>query len=512
MQSAAVLLSALIPAELPAGPTRSPQEWAPLGLCSAPSLWAWFCGAQLWKIKLYGIPRQLEQQPFQDQRLFEQRPITVVFGQEMIYDDHFLMQEEVDLSSFSDLHEGLQRPIFPSFYPKRRGVFTSGVMIPRGSQPAVEQYPVSFPLSQPSANNIEAICAHGEHRPRYPQSYFPPSGYSKLKRMAAAVNNAESWFGICCNQNQTLQNNTVLCCATQAWELSVKLFCEEDSSVKDLLYECCWKRGSSRLKCFNADSPNPNYEPTEELPVLSIPPDSEFNFDPSNCPRKLLTPRSTRINNKNAFKKIDMNFPLGQPTADNIESLCRMWRQRPFYSSKCLQRSGYEFAARQAKSINSLEKEFRQCCTMRDHKLNCASQKWREEVEKFCLVEKKHTSFECCSGDDPSVWSGCFKSMSPDPHYNTSAPEAPSFSELCKNPTIKYRLPIDFPLETFRSECCSLSVPLKTICSKEKLGEPPSPDVKMCCRLMHDIAKATNPKKKRKICPIPKKSMSLAFV
>uniref|UniRef100_A0A8C7XZQ9 Extracellular matrix protein 1b n=1 Tax=Oryzias sinensis TaxID=183150 RepID=A0A8C7XZQ9_9TELE len=312
------------------------------------------------------------------------------------------------------------------------GIFSSGVMFPRG-----RMYPLffnirlhtgSFPLGVPSANNIKAICAHGPYRRRLPKLFTFGAQYN---RMTAAVKNAESWFEICCSQNQTLQNDTVLCCATQAWELSVKLFCEEEFRDKYGVFECCRKRGSDRLMCFNANSPNPNYEPTEELPVFSIPPASEFSFDPSNCPRNLMTPRST---GKNFY----INFPLGQPTPDNIDSLCRTWRQRPFYSSKCFKRSGYEFAARQAKSINSLEKEFRQCCTMSDHKLSCASQKWREEVEKFCLVEKKHTSFECCSGIDPFVWSACFKSMSPDPHYKTSAPEAPSFSELCENTTLVF--------------------------------------------------------------------------
>ncbi|XP_011483570.1 extracellular matrix protein 1 isoform X2 [Oryzias latipes] len=222
-------------------------------------------------------------------------------------------------------------------------------------------------------------------------------------------------------------------------------------------------------------------------------------------------------------KKIDMNFPLGQPTADNIESLCRRWRQRPFYSSKCLQRSGHEFAARQAKSINSLDKEFRQCCTTSDHKLNYASQKWREEVEKFCLVEKKHTSFGCCSGDDPSVWSACFKSMSPDPHYNNSVHEAPSFSELCENTTsLLNSIPTKSRLRTFLRECCTVPVPLKTISITKfsemsqdacLIGEPPSPDVKLCCSLMHEVAEETNVRQKRKICPVPSKPpMSLAFV
>ncbi|KAF6739746.1 Extracellular matrix protein 1 [Oryzias melastigma] len=465
-----------------------------------------------------------------EERPIEQRPITDVPGQEMIYDDSFFMQRQVDMSSVFDLQKEslLQRPINPPLMPMGEGAFAFGVMTPRGSRPSFEQYPVNFPLSQPSADNIEAICRHGDFRPRYPKSYFPTSSFSKFKRMAAAVNNAESWFGTCCNQNQTSLNDTVLCCTTQAWELSVKLFCEEDSAVKDVLYECCRKRGIDRLKCFNADSLNQNYQPTEELPVSPVPPTAEFNFDPSICPRKLMTPRSVRKKEKKTFtsQKTDINFPLGQPTADNIESLCRTSRRQPFYSIRCLPRSGYELLARQAKSINSLTRAFQRCCS-RSNKLNCANQKWREELEKFCSVKQKKTSFMCCSGDDPAAWSACFQSASPDPYYNTtSASKEASLTNLCDNPSLKNRLPTEFPAETFLSECCPLPEPDKTICSTQKLAEmsqeacskreSQSVTVKLCCRLgsqersskcvsklvMDPIANAARNSRKRKICPI----------
>ncbi|RVE62668.1 hypothetical protein OJAV_G00159550 [Oryzias javanicus] len=467
--------------------------------------------------------RPVEQRPV-EQRPVEQRPITGV-----TYDDSFLMQREVDLSSVFDLQKESfhQRPVGPPVKPMEEGVFAFGFMTPRGSRPAVEEYPVNFPLSQPSANNIEAICRHSDFRPRYPKSYFPTSSFSKLKRMAAAVNNAEYWFSTCCNQNQTLQNDTVLCCTTQAWELSVNLFCEEDGAVKDIYYECCRKTGNDRRQCFNANSLNQNYEPTEELPVLSVPPTAEFNFDPSICPRKLMSPRSTRNKEKKTFvsQKTDMNFPLGQPTADNIESLCRTLKHQPFYSTRCLPRSGYELVARQAKSINSLTRAFKRCCSRRN-KLNCANQKWREELEKFCSGKQKKTSFMCCTGDDPSAWSACFKSASPDPHYNmTSASEEPSLSKICENPSLKNRLPTEFPAETFLSECCPLPEPDKTVCSKQKLAEMSQEACSkrgsqslsdMCCRpgseelsskcvsklVLDLIAKATKNTRKRKICLI----------
>lgn len=81
-------------------------------------------------------------------------------------------------------------------------------------------YPVHFPLARPSADNIQAICSHSAHRPRYPEAYFPLNGYGQLKRRATAVNNGEFWFSDCCQQNATWGSEATLCCATQAVSLT----------------------------------------------------------------------------------------------------------------------------------------------------------------------------------------------------------------------------------------------------------------------------------------------------
>lgn len=88
---------------------------------------------------------------------------------------------------------------------------------PRSYHP-LENYPVQFPLARPSSENLNAICFHGDHRPRYPKSYFPQSGYGQQKRMADAVNMAEAWFETCCKHNQTEETDreVTLCCVTQA--------------------------------------------------------------------------------------------------------------------------------------------------------------------------------------------------------------------------------------------------------------------------------------------------------
>ena len=78
-------------------------------------------------------------------------------------------------------------------------------------------------------------------------------------------------------------------------------------------------------------------------------------------------------------KTMAINFPPGRPTADNIESLCSNQKLRPLYDIKCLPQYGFHNLARDLKTINRLEKGFKQCCKKRQGVLNCADQKVKEE-------------------------------------------------------------------------------------------------------------------------------------
>ncbi|XP_019948980.1 extracellular matrix protein 1 isoform X1 [Paralichthys olivaceus] len=450
----------------------------------------------------------------------EQREVTFDLDQKGM--EEALLQKEVDWAEFFDPKGG-----------SRPG--------PRGHQPNVQprsfgglpilNYPVQFPLSRPTLENLQAICLHGNHRPRYPVSYFPASGYGQQRRRAKAVNKAESWFSTCCAGNQTWAREVTLCCATQAWELSVKSFCKEDSSVKDRLYQCCRQRGRELFNCFNNDSPNPNYEPTEEIPVQLLPSTANFTFDPKTCPRTMITPHSVRGKKKmtpSTSQKVDINFPPGRPTADSIESLCRDQALRPRYSVKCLPGTGYELLSRQAKTINRMEKGFKHCCKKKQDFLNCAEQKWSEELNKFCSVKKGgKVDFHCCSGEDANDRLNCFQNISPDPHYNMTSEEL-SLNRICDTEKIiKKKFPVGFPLKSFVEQCCPLSEQEKTICSLQKLeevsaslcllGKASSPAARRCCRkssqetpdciskiLMDAITKATKVlrQKKKKRCPI----------
>lgn len=108
--------------------------------------------------------------------------------------------------------------------------------VPRSfAGPPIEDYPVQFPPSRPTANNLQAICLNGDRRPRYSDSYFPASGFGQQRQRAKAVNNLEAWYGKCCEDYQTGNSEQTLCCATQAVSFSAAF---KSSGVSYSLCEC----------------------------------------------------------------------------------------------------------------------------------------------------------------------------------------------------------------------------------------------------------------------------------
>lgn len=87
-------------------------------------------------------------------------------------------------------------------------------------------------------------------------------------------------------------------------------------------------------------------------------------------------------------QKTDINFPPGRPTEDSIQSLCRNQILRPVYNVECMPGAGYQWLVHQAKTINRMEKGFKQCCKL-ENRLNCAEQKVMQEIymELFALQQ-----------------------------------------------------------------------------------------------------------------------------
>ncbi|KAL2080136.1 hypothetical protein ACEWY4_023929 [Coilia grayii] len=152
-----------------------------------------------------------------------------------------------------------------------------GIRVSVSAEPSV-----SFPPARPSLANLNALCNRGDGRPRYPALLFPASGHGHQRRCGAAINRVEAWYGMCCAAGKT-QGQT-LCCAKQAWEYALKVFCMEEFMVKDLPHECCEEeRGEARWRCFEREAPNPYYQAIPGYTAPSVSVDLGFTWDANAC-------------------------------------------------------------------------------------------------------------------------------------------------------------------------------------------------------------------------------------
>uniref|UniRef100_A0A8C4Z954 Extracellular matrix protein 1b n=1 Tax=Gadus morhua TaxID=8049 RepID=A0A8C4Z954_GADMO len=387
-----------------------------------------------------------------------------------------------------------------------------------GMPPPSLNYPVVFPPGRPMPNNLQAICLHGDHRPRYPDTYFPASGFGQLKRRALAVNLAESLFSECCAADQTRGQNLTLCCVKQAWKQMVATFCEMDTSVKDRVYSCCKEQGSAQLKCFQEDAPNASYLPTEELPVSPIPVESSFSFSPDTC----LSNAPLRCTEA---VPLSISFPPARPMADDIKSVCIHHKLRPFYDLRCLPRRGYGWLVRQTKAVNRLERGFKQCCKRKQEVLECADGKWREEMDRFCREDKERKmKYHCCEMEEGQERYECFHSSSPSAGYNvdlstyTPTLQNASLGQICEtHKLIKKKLLAGLPIQNFVKQCCHLSSNQRTSCIQQKVSicsTRKAPFVAKCCItsvdstkciskiLMNAISKQIKIDQRTKKCPL----------
>ncbi|CAL8247222.1 unnamed protein product [Lota lota] len=395
--------------------------------------------------------------------------------EQRVVEQRILEQREVDMDEFM---RAVQQEIRVAVEVELNG---PPVFRPRsfGMVPPSLNYPVQFPPGRPMPNNLQAICFHGDQRPRYPDTYFPAYGFGQLKRRALAVNLAESLFSECCAANQTRGHDLTLCCVRQAWKQMVATFCEMDTSVKDRVYSCCKERGAAQLKCFEDDAPNASYLPTEELPVSPIPVESSFFFNPNTCLRSPLTPHSLRgtIQQRTSSHNVSISFPPARPMADDIESVCIHRKLRPFYDLQCLPRKGYGWLVRQTKAVNRVERGFKQCCKSKQEVLECADGKWREEMDRFCREDKeRNMKYHCCEMEEGQERYECFHSNAPGAGYNvelstyTPTLQNVSLGQICEtHKLIKKKLLAGLPIQNFVKQCCHLSSNQRTTCIQQKI-------------------------------------------
>lgn len=81
---------------------------------------------------------------------------------------------------------------------------------------------VDFPPAFPSTGNLQDICRFSKALVRYPKDMFPQSGFGHVHRQADAINQLQSWYGLCCGINGTPEEQ--ICCAEQAVRVLTLLY------------------------------------------------------------------------------------------------------------------------------------------------------------------------------------------------------------------------------------------------------------------------------------------------
>ncbi len=78
---------------------------------------------------------------------------------------------------------------------------------------------VDFPPAFPYTGNLQDICRFSKALVRYPKDTLPQSGFDHGHRQADAINQLQSWYGVCCGINGTPEEK--ICCAEQAVRLNI---------------------------------------------------------------------------------------------------------------------------------------------------------------------------------------------------------------------------------------------------------------------------------------------------
>uniref|UniRef100_A0A3Q3ASK6 Extracellular matrix protein 1a n=2 Tax=Kryptolebias marmoratus TaxID=37003 RepID=A0A3Q3ASK6_KRYMA len=123
-------------------------------------------------------------------------------------------------------------------------------------------------------------CLQSQSRPRYPNSFFPASGFSYFRRLGSTINRLESWYSLCCSGLVAQQTIQILCCTQQAWKQALSRFCIDEFSVKTSPYECCEYKDEERWTCFNSQLPNPHYFGKPGYTSPPMPAEPGFSFNP----------------------------------------------------------------------------------------------------------------------------------------------------------------------------------------------------------------------------------------
>ncbi|XP_016335863.1 extracellular matrix protein 1-like isoform X1 [Sinocyclocheilus anshuiensis] len=402
-----------------------------------------------------GLQQELPLTPEELDFLMMQRPVIPDLSKVLAAGSSDMTQREV--TNFHPENVPIGRPVFG---PRSRG--------PRMGPE------VDFPPAFPNTGNLQDICQFSKAPLRYPKDMFPQDGFGHEHRQADAINQLQSWYGVCCGIDGTPEEQ--ICCAEQAWKKSLSAYCTQEFSIKTSHYFCCKKSGKARWSCFDKEASDSSYHVSSEVSNGNTPQKIRgFKYNSSACKGSLVaSPKALTKQSEVPY----ISFPPGRPDSSNVAHICAHHKIRPRYMPKCLPRTGYGWLVRQSKAINVLEREYSQCCKEKKSEQRCAEKKWKKMVDKFCKDEKKAKGqqFECCGKKKGEEQYSCFAASAPDPEYRSTdgelSPSAapPTLDTLCHTHTaIQSMKGFPFSVDQMVERCCPLVLQERPACIEAEL-------------------------------------------
>lgn len=298
-----------------------------------------------------------------------------------------------------------------------------------------------FPPGRPSPDNLDQICLPTRQHVVYGPWNLPQSGYSHLSRQGETLNMLETGYSRCCRCHGYAKR---MDCTKLVWEDAMNQYCEAELSIKTRPHSCCKEQGEARFSCFQEEAPRPHYKRQAgpgRQPVIAA--------------------------------GLELPFPPGAPTLDNIKNICHARRfravPRNFPPTDQLQR--------QLQVLSRLEVEFQRCCRQGSNH-SCVWKAWEDSLDGYCereLAIKTH-HHSCCRYPPSPKRDECFAQKAPFPNYDRDlltvdlSRVTPNIMDyICGNQRVisKYKQ-IPGLIRNMTDRCCKLPLPEQACCAEEE--------------------------------------------
>ncbi|XP_066842235.1 extracellular matrix protein 1 [Anser cygnoides] len=342
------------------------------------------------------------------------------------YDIQQVMQEEQDIELPRKVVEAAKnppRPRAPSSPDSPDAIDASSW----GS--TLEGFPPAWPL--PDA--LDRYCRSPTLMPRAPRPSLPPAAFAHLRRQVDALDAFWPRLDGCCRRQSPLP------CARRAWTDVLDAFCDDEFGVKTRQFHCCRRHGAARRRCFTDATAAATA--TTQLAEVTV-------WDVSSEPA----------------------FPPGEPTAANMDNICRLLGLRP---------GPRGLPGPRARFHTRLERDFGRCC--HNASLKCARAAWQKGLDRYCREEGgvKTGQHRCCQRGGGRARSRCFAAAAPHPAYDRElhnvslARLGPAMLRTLCGPMrlLSKKRPVPELLEAVTSACCALPPEEQSPCAEEQLSQ-----------------------------------------